>query len=559
MRNRIAVVLCALVLITGVPLALSAQITSPTATVSSGMFFTDADYAFGSFDVIQFSKLEAKSIFTADFSSSSYLNLGYGAKLGGVFIAGSYSGNILNDTVYANNSYYTTNLLAGDSSIVGTRQSSGTNPYSTPFSNNTINLLLGFGAIGIQASVAEYNNLATKNYNYAPSLNLGTTSWGLSPTSDSSVSYSSTSYDTSGAVKTTQTVTPSVSGENYWSPTLTLGAVLNLGNVIVSPVLFVNAKLDSDSFAAKYVNYKSIDSSGLATYQSIANVSSYTSSDYAAKFSYTGLTGGIGSKIEAGAWTFDLSYTFSTDLYSNSYTDTDGTTSKTGNGYVSSYAYTYYTANLAGTSTATTHGYEVDPQTYYDHIIKANFQYTIPVANKLKVALSFQPKVELNNTSSSASGSQVTTTVAANYATPTSGSTTVETKTYTGQSSTSSTMKFTPIFASAVTCPIIDKVLDLNVGAGVVLANLSTITNTYTMPGYSSDKIVQTNNDGTIASTSYTTTLGSGRSESSDTTFTFNGVYVYYGFDLSWKLLDNVVLDTALSYGSFSVQLTIKK
>jgi hypothetical protein len=120
-------------------------------------------------------------------------------------------------------------------------------------------------------------------------------------------------------------------------------------------------------------------------------------------------------------------------------------------------------------------------------------------------------------------------------------------------------MKFTPIFASAVTCPIIDKVLDLNVGAGVVLANLSTITNTYTMPGYSSDKIVQTNNDGTIASTSYTTTLGSGRSESSDTTFTFNGVYVYYGFDLSWKLLDNVVLDTALSYGSFSVQLTIKK
>jgi hypothetical protein len=67
MRNRIAVVLCALVLVAGVPLALSAQITSPTANISTGMFLTDADNAFGSLNVVNFSALDGKSIFVGDF------------------------------------------------------------------------------------------------------------------------------------------------------------------------------------------------------------------------------------------------------------------------------------------------------------------------------------------------------------------------------------------------------------------------------------------------------------------------------------------------------------
>jgi hypothetical protein len=134
-------------------------------------------------------------------------------------------------------------------------------------------------------------------------------------------------------------------------------------------------------------------------------------------------------------------------------------------------------------------------------------------------------------------------------------------------------MDFSPIIAGALKYSIIDNVLDFNLGTKINLADLTTVTNTSSEPGYSSDKTVTTNNNGTVALNSYTSTIGTARTESSDTTFTLSNVSASMTWGLTWKLLDNVTLDTYFYslYGSvsgnsailgtdaFTVMLSIKK
>lgn len=563
MRNRIAALLCALVLLAGVPLALSAQISSPTFTNSSYLFMTDVDNAFGYQNYWYFGKLEGKSIFAGSFDSTTSLKLGYATKLGPVYLATDFIGNMGYLTETLGNNFTTTDLVAADYSLTGTRQDHF-NPLlaQSNTANNTLDLLVGFGKIGIRASVGQAVNYGTDYYYYTPT-------WAYSSgySAVTSITQPGTSYDTTGTVLTTTTVTPQASGYTSWTPKLAAGMELELGSMILRPVLKLDAEFRWVGSGSDYLTYKTTADSGLATYKDIANVSSYTDSAYLVKTGYTGISALLGSAVETGAWVFYLDYNFKTRLNGKSYLDADGTTSLTGNGDVSTYAYTNYAATLAQTTTTTTNGYMLVAKSYWDHTIDLVAQYSLPIADRFVASVAFQPNVNFNSTTEAKSGKQIKTVVTANTGSPTTGSTAVTTDIFTGQSESIDTITVTPILCGAINYKIIDKVLSFNMGTTILPSKLTIkTTSTTSTPGYSSNSIVTTTNDGTV-SNSYTSNMGSDtRTENSSTVTTVSSLGAAYNWGLTWQLMDNVTLDTSfgsssasLDLSNFTVMLSIKK
>jgi hypothetical protein len=566
-----------LVLIAGVPLALSAQITSSyTNQITHQLLRTDVDNAF---DVNYFGDFGGKSLLFLDYTSSAFLNLGYAAKLGGLYIAGVYSGNVLGMNSIDNRTDNTTELVGSNANVIGTNINTSDQPYSTTGSYNTIGLLFGFGKIGIEAVVNENISTATDNFyssqfNYGGWNNYNGTNWSLSSGGLSNHSANTTTPSIAGTSNTVNQFTPTTNGTSEWTPALTVGTALTIGNLTLRPFIHAAVDFATNDAGAKHSYYQQAVGSGLPTYSSISEVSYWENGDYESKSDAIKLTARIGTKIETGAWLFDVDYTFYSPFYSASYLGSDGSTKSTVAGNAYSLAYTNYSASMSGGQTYAVYAYEADPSSETKHTIFGTVQYTASFADKLNIAIGFTPTVTIDNTSKSSSGSQVTTVVNTNTANPYSGNTTVYTKNFTGTSETTSSLDFSPVVNGGLKYAIIDKVLSFNLGSSINLAGLVSSTTTDTQPGYSSVNAVTTNYNGTIASSSYTSTIGTARQETSNYTFNLNQIATSLSWGFSWTLVEGITFDAMFASGAlvfgpgssnvlsplgFTAQISIKK
>jgi hypothetical protein len=558
MRNRIAALLCALVLLAGVPLALSAQITSSTSSVTYGLFGTDVDNAY---DVNYFSDFKGKSIGILDVRDTTRLTFGYAAKLDKLYIGGAYQGKVLDLGSSDTRSYDTYELVDSTYNLLGTRQLSTITAYSDNSNENRLGVIVGIGKIGIGASLYESVSLNTSNHSFTPAAGFM-----LSKTSVSFMNESNTTTPATTGTKTdVVSYTPVTTGSTYWNPAISAGMVLELGGMVLRPYLNISGAIGSTTDAAKQVTYTQVAGSTLPTYNSITEVSSYTNVDFLKQASRFNTTAMLGTKLETGPWLCDVSYEFYSPFYSTSYVGTDGTTKATVAGTAYSLTYTNYTANnLYSTTTDTTNAYFTKPYSFFRHTINLSAKYTTTIADKLKLAAALTPAFLISNSSSSYYGEQVTTSVYANSLNPLSGYTQVETRTSTGDTVTESTFSVTPNIDAALQYAITDKMV-FNMGADIVFEKFSTTTTTTTVPGYSTDSTVKTSNDGTVTK-SYSSTIGDARTESNDVSWNLDAPVTTLSWGLAWTLVDGVVLDTVFTAGgssfsisSFSAMLSIKQ
>jgi hypothetical protein len=552
MRNRFASMLCALALLACVPLSLGAQITSRTSSVSAGLVLTNVDKAF---NVNSFSENADKSLTVIDLASLSALNLGYAGKLGDLYLGGIYSGNALGLTDSKTKSYSTTELVDSSNTLLGTRQTLTDTPTSSTGSDNKLSLMVGFGKIGILASVRENIALTTKLYDYSfnPSTNINSTTWDLASGGSPTAGADSTTPAATGSSTSVVKHTAVTSGTSSWIPAVQVGTSIELGDMIIKPYFSVSANLYGNTTGASKTSYTQNTGSGFATYNSITEVSAYTNYTYATNAGYTEIAANLGSSFTNGPWNFALYYGITPRIFSASYKDTDGSTSKTVAGNSYSLSYVDYIADLSTSTTTTVNGYQADPQSYLKHSVSGYTTYTAAPSDKMTFAFGFIPSFSLTSTSNSSSGSQVTTVVSTDSVTPTNGSTTVYTKSYTGNSVSTSSIAFSPTIAAAMQYKI-NNDCRFNMGASANLANVASSTTTTTVPGYSSIKKVTTNYDGTVSTNTYSSTIGSARSESRVTSFTLSNLSASIGWGFLWDLAEGVTLDTKFSTSGASFQ-----
>jgi hypothetical protein len=566
MRNRIAALLCALVLLAGVPLALSAQITSPTNDISFQLFRTDVDNAF---DINYFSSFTGKSIGFVDVRIDDYLALGYATKLGGLYIGAAYGGNTLALARGDIKSYSTTELVDANYNLLGTRQTYTNLPTGSNSSYNQLGVLVGFGKIGVSAAVFESTSLNTSNHSYTVNLYNGAGNegnFGLVGASSSGSNSATTTPSATGTTTDVTSYTPVTTGSTTWTPAVNAGMVLDLGGMVLRPYLNVSAAISTSDDAAISSSYTQATGSGLPTYNSITEVTSYTSYNFAKKAHSLGLDATIGSELEKDAWLYALSYEFYSPFNSSPYTGVDGTTASTVAGTGSSLSYISYSApNLYQTTTATTYAYLASPSSSMTHTIALSAKYRTSLADKLKLAAGFAPTFTIGSSSSSSSGQQVTTTVRTNSLNPTAAYTETETKTYTGSSTSGTSFGVSPVIDAALQYAVTDTLV-FNLGTDITLEKFATSTSTTTVPGYSTDKIVRVNADGTTVTNSYASTIGSPRSESQSLSWSLNSVSTMLRWGFAWTLIDGVVLDTrfttsgaSLNTTSFTALLSIKQ
>ncbi len=565
MRNRIAALLCSLVLLAGVPLALSAQL-SYTYTATQGLFLTDVDNAF---DLSDYSMLGGRSLFFADLGSSGQLDLAYARNYGSMYLLLNYAGTLVGFTSNDNKSFNTTELLAADNSVIGTRQTvTETLPQSNG-SSNSIGALIGLGKLGIGVGVYENVNTTVDNYSFGGSVtDYNLLAWSLNGGGTTSGQSNTTTPAATGTAVAIVNYTPATNGSINVQPSVSVGTTIVNGDMTLKPYAKITATIYDNTQAANRASYTQDTGSGLAAFKGLSDIGAYTSYDYSNKNSYIDLNAKLGSRMEKGAWKFDLKYTFDMPLFTASYIGTDGSTKTNAKGPAIQLAYTNYTATLAGNTTTTGFGYQANAETNIYNNLQGTAQYTLAFNDRINFALGINPYLYFNSTKNVETGAQVTTSVVTNYATPTSGSTTVYTKDHVGPTVANTSFGLTPQFSGAMQYSIVPKVLTMNLGTTLTLENMTSSTTTTTRPGYDSLHTVVTNYDGTVATDTYTSTLGSARPESRNSSFSLNNLSTGINWGFNWVLADGVALDTLFGTNSssaifqtyyFSLQLSIKK
>jgi hypothetical protein len=573
MHKRIATLWCALVLVAGVPLALGAQVSTPltsttydasalgtpqsfTYQIGQGIstFKTDLDK---SFNVTDFSTVDLSSLSFADFSSLSNLNAGYAMKLANLFLGFGYSGNFAKLTGSSSNGYTTTDVVDSSETLLSSYQATTATDNSSLSNSNRLGVLVGFGNIGVSASVYENINTATGKYTYAPITGTYTGSQSDTVTPNGSGTTTSTIY------------TPDTNGSTNWAPVLSAGALLQLGDLVLKPSLSLGVNLHDACSNAQWDTYTQVSGSGLATYSGVTEVSSYASNSYNSdEHYYTGI-GKAGATLTAGNWVFGAIYQFESPFYSSSYTDTDGKTAKTVAGQAFTQLTTTYSATLTTTNTVVDNGTWVAPTSEYLHTITPSIQYSAPIVDKVLGAIKFVPQFQIDNYSQSSTWNEVKTTTATDSVNPLNhltDYTAVTTYTNYNSSVSQSTFSLSPALYGALQVAIIDKVLNLNIGANVQFENLSLTTTTSTTPGYNSSSTMTTYGDGTTSTTSTTSMGNTPRTDSSSTTWSLSSVTERLEWGLDWTVANGITLGTLFNASSnnledntFTIQLTIKK
>jgi hypothetical protein len=520
-----------------IPLGLSAQ-TSNTSAATYGLFTTDVDLVMS---VTDFSDVSAKSLFFVGLNSSAYLDLAYAAKLGTVRLGGTYYGNIFSKAVTNNMSAQSTNILNGDNTISETVVNTSTVVADTTSDYNSGKIFMGFGKLGLSLGFWD------------------TDSKGYSSVTDNSST-------TTGTSVYTVDNTPVKTGYLAYGPSLSVGTSLSLGALTLKPALNASVDfVDSDYSSYSNMDYTQLLGSGLATYSTITEASAYNSSvlTYGGKHISISATPSVAAS--AGKWNFGASYTFDMNIYSNTYTGTDGTTAVTVAGTASSTHAVAYTATGTTTTTTTTNSFSATPRSYMEHDVGLSVGYSESFGDKVSVSASFVPTFTYSQEDTSGSGGSIETEVYTDSVTPSNGYTTVTTHASVSNTVSTTTMSVAPVLIGAVQYKV-TPVITINAGAQANFSKFSYSNITTTVPGFWTNSVVTTNADGST-STTYTSGIANARTESGNLSYSIDDVTLNTGLGASFLLAPGVTIDAKLSTSgvsflngtSFTVQLCILK
>ena len=560
------------------PIGLFAQ--SNTYTSTAGIFKTDVDKALS---VTDFSEIDGGIAYAL--IDNSFLNLGFGNHFGGLYLGAAYMGDIFGYWPWDYQETDTTYILDAVNAIVGTTKESFAGNGDSTRHWNMLNLLVGFGTIGIQPGVYETADVESAKFTLNPySFNSGSAY--ISPMT-SIINTSSTSSDdvtqttdaSGNVIAATSTTyddgTYALPSNNVIWPWIGAGMDLSLGGLVLKPSLGFSVGFYNGTSSAGRTHYTRTIGSSLPTYQNIADVSVYNRKAATNASGYTDLNGSLGATLILGSGSpsqmeFSIAYNLeSLPLYGNAYTGLDGNAARAA-GEVWTYSETDYIASPSTleTTTTTTDVILITTHRSSKHKVAPGFLMRTKASEAFSFGFSFLPTVEFSNSTLATTGSaRQTTTYRYNPDSVTYGSdyTAVENKTYVGTTVSASTLTLALPLKAGLQYYMIPSILRLNGGVTVNLPKYSCSVSTTTGSGLSTDEIVQTNADGTT-STSYSDSLGWTRNEYQDASSSINNAALSVSMGGTWFItpavtLDLLFADNAVGYipiYEFTVQLNVK-
>lgn len=517
---------------------------SLSAYATNKLFLNDVDKVS---DVTRFSEVE-KGLFVLTLDSPTYLRVDYATRFNPLFLNFYYSGNVFDFTKQYFNTYETDpeeDVIGAN--ILEEKVTKNPDPLGddydkeTSTSNNFFDVTVGFGAIGIAASIEQYSSVEIDNLYDDPD------------NPPNGYETSTTTTDSEGNILTEDTK------ERTWEestssiiPRIRVGTVLPLGNMIVRPYIGVGVSFYDKVTTDKYSNVVRDVNAGAADYTGITGVTYYTDEFTQENNTYTSIMPLIGASVAMGDLSFGLAYRLGIILFGSKYTDENGK-DQVAKGSAKTEKIVEYTY----TPTATTESIDTNcsafDYSYSSHTVVPYIEYTMPEKDRLALAFKFVPQIDILNEAYTYNKSDKNTTITNNASSDPALDTTVVTEVNDRDSLYEfSSLIINPVVSGAAQYMILPGKLGFNVGVTANLTDFLKQTTERTKKGVKTTETTTTDGNGSVTST-FTSDIGDPYEETGKLDVQVNQINLALKAGLTWNLTDWAYMDLLLSTSNMEI------
>lgn len=575
-----------------------------TNSSTANLFLEDIDR---SSDVTRYSDLE-NGLFALSLYGDGLLDVDYAKILEALYLNFHYAGNVLDfdrGKEIAIETRATTDSTNSEIVEETAEEIPDVANEQSKASENLIDLTVGFGAIGLAATLDQDAEVTTDdtvetgvigevNPLTESSLPASTVFRDWAGPAGNLVTGHETTTDADGNVIFQQNRNAGVEDRaSNLEPGIRAGTVLQFSEMTLRPFIGAGVNIRKDFETNEYTELSREPGAGFPDFQGASDVSEYWSRSRREDGSYTAIKPYVGASLQTEALSFALGYRLNLRIFDAQYTGTDGsdqtvsgtatsqeevdfytgTTYADGNypdlsSFFDTTIYTLLVPSLGDTVERTFYGYLATERSFREHTVFPSIQYTTQTDNDLTFSTSLTPRITYRTQIWSQEGESVETATKEDASGDPSDDHIVErTTTYRGFEGERTEFEISPELKGALKYEIIPETLRFNAGVTATIARFLNRYQQTTNSGIVTEEVVERDGDGNQLNRTFDSSdLGDNYTETSDLETNVDEVGLTVDAGATWTMTENVRLDlqfatfgTTIIASRLAAQLVVQK